>query len=387
LLLGLGLPLACGGGAASGLFADDTSAASDFLREDDARPSSTQKAAAVALTFPGGGSSGAAQPLNAGLGPETSTACDPEASATTGTAAQVHHVCFFAEDDPTTLAATIEQVVEVVGTDEWVHLRLTLGPDFVDNTYGQTAIGWAEEQGPRPPKPAPMAPPQADAKPAKPAPMAPMADPEPPVADPTRQPPERPAPPPGAPGATPSPPDAHAPRPGPGGHTFRDLVGSDHAEIQLLDADGQIAMEFWLDYLSASDAAPSDYASLGVSGGEGRISVGDPDWILASSSSMDRNLNACGLGDFLTDSPETDENYTPNPAASDWDYRVSYEAWISSEAFADAGFGSALIELVHASPSKHGGNSLNVLPAPCPVDPANPEATPEPLPPVLSTIR
>jgi hypothetical protein len=176
-----------------------------------------------------------------------------------------------------------------------------------------------------------------------------------------------------------------APAP-PGGHTFNDLVGSDHAELELLDADGNVAMSFWLDYVSAAASAPSGYASLGVSGGEGRLNVGKPAWVLAATTSLDRNLNACGLGSFVTDSPATDANYTPNPDASAWDYRVSYEVWISTEAFGDAGFGSALIQLVHASPSKRGGATLDVVPGSCPPG-SDPADAPEPLPPVLETIR
>jgi hypothetical protein len=188
---------------------------------------------------------------------------------------------------------------------------------------------------------------------------------------------------PDGPGKTASGPRAPA---APGGHTFSDLVGSDHAELELLDADGNVAMSFWVDYLSAAASALSGYASLGTGGGEGRLSVGKPAWILATTTSLDRNLNACGLASFVTDSPATDTNYTPNPDASAWDYRVSYEVWISSEAFGDAGFGTALIQLVHASPSKQGGATLDVVPGSCPANPDGGDA-PEPLPPVLETIR
>jgi hypothetical protein len=37
----------------------------------------------------------------------------------------------------------------------------------------------------------------------------------------------------------------------------------------------------------------------------------------------------CGLSDFTVDSPATDEIYTPNPDALEWDYRVSYEVWVA----------------------------------------------------------
>jgi hypothetical protein len=370
LVLGLGWASSLGCGDADGLFNDEP-AAPNFLEGSEPAPPATLKAGSAGITFPGAGTSGAVAPLSAGQGPETSSSCDPGATdVAASAAAPVQHVCFYSEDDPGTLAATIEQVVEVVGTEEWVHLRLTLSPAFVDNTYGETAIGWDDVDGSKP--------------------RGARGDAGPGAAEPRREHPERaarPAPPPPGPdgadaGAAPAPAPPKA-----GSHTFRDLVGSDHAEIELLDANGELAMEFWLDYLSAWEAAASGYAALGADGGEGRVSVGDPDWILASTTSMDRNLNACGLSSFTTNSPETDADYTPNPAASEWDYRVSYEAWISVEAFGNVGFGSALIQLVHASPSKHGGNSLNVVPAPCPTDPADPEAVPEPVPPVLTDIR
>jgi hypothetical protein len=157
--------------------------------------------------------------------------------------------------------------------------------------------------------------------------------------------------------------------------------------MQILDADGNVAVQFKLDYLSASETASSGFESLGVSGGEGKLIVGDEAMILASATSMDRNLEACGLSGFLEDSPATDAAYTPNPDAAEWDFRASYEVWISADAFGAAGFGSALIELVHASPSKLADDSVDVTPAPCPADPENPELAPQPLPQVLSNLR
>jgi hypothetical protein len=157
--------------------------------------------------------------------------------------------------------------------------------------------------------------------------------------------------------------------------------------MQLLDADGNIAVQFKLDYLSASEAASSGFESLGVSGGEGKLIAGDEAAILASTTSLDRNLEACELAAFLEDSPATDAAYSANPDAPEWDFRVSYEVWIAADAFGSAGFGSASIELVHASPSKLAGDSVDVRPAPCPADPENPELPPQPLPPVLSNPR
>jgi hypothetical protein len=378
--LALGVPLACGSAEKDlyGTPARSESGFDDLLSsEADDGPDGTALSKAQPIAFPGAGTSGAAQPLTASLAPETSSACDPEPSvAVPVTSAEVQTVCFFGADSADVPAAAIEQVVEVVGTAEWVHIRLTLNPDFVDNTYGDTAIGWdrddtaepAAPPGAAPPDPAGAAP-DAGAPPPDPAAARPGAGAPPP--DPAARPPRGEA----------------RPRPGKGGHTFQDLLGSDHAELQLLDANGAVSMRFKLDYISESDEAASGYASLGVSGGEGKLIVGEPEWVLATATSIERNLEACGLDSFTESSPATDAAYTPNASATDWDYRVAYEIWVASDAFGSVGFGSALIENVHASPSKLAGNTVDVLPAPCPIDPEVPGATPEPVPVVLQNIR
>jgi hypothetical protein len=398
----VGLPLLACGADTAGLTAPDGSegnkpgAGQGSNIYDGFAPAleADTSAVAAATVFPGGGTSGAAAPLVAALAPETSSQCDPEPSPSPGaTSSAVQTVCFFGPDSDAEPAAVIEQVVEVVGTEEWVHLRLTLNPAFVDNTYGGTAIGWDgdDESAPEAPPPAPgdappvpgeTPPPPAGALPPPPDAPAPPVDAPPPPADAGAPLPEA-RPDRAGPGAQSRP----GPRPGRGGHTFRDLVGSDHAEIQLLDADGEVAVHFKLDYISESSSAASGYASLGVAGGEGAVLVGEPDWFLATATSLDRNLNACGLDSFTDSSPETDAAYIINRDAPDWDYRVAYEAWVSSDAFGEAGFGSALIENVHASPSKLAGNTVDVSPAPCPVDPSTPEATPVPVPAVLQKIR
>ncbi|HEY66456.1 MAG TPA: hypothetical protein G4O02_18045 [Caldilineae bacterium] len=147
-------------------------------------------------------------------------------------------------------------------------------------------------------------------------------------------------------------------------HRFRDLVGSDHAQIYFEDANGQRVLEIKIDYISPSDAFPSGYGSLGVRGGDGSVILGDPNWILATGTSLSYNFNE--LGYVLTqDSPATDANYTPNPDYPDWIYDVVYEMRIDMAAFGQAGLGNIGIDHVHASPSKVGVNSLPVVPGPC----------------------
>jgi hypothetical protein len=324
-----GLPLACGSTADG---ASDATSSDDFGSELDDSPRTGTLAAPV-TSFPGAGTSGAALPLSAALAPESSADCDPQPTPSASPSeAQVQTVCFYDPGTPDVPAATIEQVIEVVDNSEWVHVRLTLNPDFVDNTYGENAIGWGDDEAARRDR-------------------------------------ER------------------GPGRGRGAHTFRDLLGSDHAEMQLLDGDGVIALQFRIDYISESADAASGYASLGVGGGEGKLIIGEPEWVLAATTSLDRNLNACGLGSFSENSPVTDALYSADPSATDWDYRVAYEIWVSAEAFGASGFGSTLIENVHASPSKLASNTVDVQPAPCPPDPDVPDATPEPIPAVLENIR
>lgn len=149
------------------------------------------------------------------------------------------------------------------------------------------------------------------------------------------------------------------------GHTFEHLVKSDRINIDLSDAQGNPVLQPTLDYLSSDDGG---YRSLGVWDGEGEMRKGDIVSVLEASSSMDRNLNERGYTDYLVDSPATDENYTPNPLAPNWDYRMIYEVWVALDAFGSNGFGEATVDYVHCSPAKGGENTVVVEPDPCPPD-------------------
>jgi hypothetical protein len=286
--------------------------------------------------FPGAGQSGADEPLPNGM------ICDsavrvPVASLRPRTK------CFFAtgQNQP---AATIEQVLECAEGLDAVHLRLTFDPDFVDNSYGANAIGWSTRTATQLPAAGPggMAPPPPKAAPAPPPPG--MAAGKGPMGM------------------------MMMPGKGPGGkgHKWMDLVGSDHAEFVVTTEAGELAAQFKLDYVSVDASAPSGYASLGVLGGDGKMIKGDPKWIVRWMTSIDRNLNERGYTSYVVDSPETDADYTPNAATPNWDYRVVYEVWIDNAAFGSSGFGGALIEHVHASPSKAASDTLLVKPGDCP---------------------
>ncbi|HEX2675544.1 MAG TPA: hypothetical protein VHM19_02870 [Polyangiales bacterium] len=215
--------------------------------------------------------------------------------------------CFFGNGQ-TTPSATLEQVLECVDGKDAIHLRLTFDPSFVDNTYGTGAICWPQHN-------------QRSSN-------GPCVDGK--------------------------------------YHSFGDLVESDHAELKVTDSTGTVVSHFALDYISPDASAPSGYACLGVTGGEGKMIVGNASDIVDYSSSLDENLNARGYGSYTTDSPATDHDYTPNPATPEWDYRVVYEVWIDVKVLGSNMFGDAFIEYVHASPSKAATNTIEVKPGSCP---------------------
>jgi hypothetical protein len=163
-------------------------------------------------TFPGAGTSDVGAPLMNG------ELCDyVPGEGEYPTPMEVSR-CFFGPDNPVP-AATLEQVLECVEGQDVVHIRLTFNPDFVDNTYGENAMGWAGR-----------------------------------------------------------------------GHDFNDLVGSDHAEIVMKDEAGNVILQFKIDYITQDPSSPSGYGTLGVSGGDGNVTVGDAALILDTSTSMDRNF-------------------------------------------------------------------------------------------------
>ncbi len=156
----------------------------------------------------------------------------------------------------------------------------------------------------------------------------------------------------------------------PGGHSFSQLVGSDHLILSMLDGNNVKRMETKLDYITASNTVPSGYKCLGVLGGEGSMILGSSSDVLSVVTSMDYNCNNFGYvpnnsSPLLTNSPSTNANYTPNATYPNWIYDVWYEVDVKLSAFGAAGFGKVGITGVHASPSKTGNNTESVTEGPC----------------------
>lgn len=210
-------------------------------------------------------------------------------------------MCFFGPGtvDP---AATVEHITEVVNGQEYVHVRVTFDPDFVDTVYGECSpnTGWPARRG----------------------------------------------------------------------HRWADLVKSDHVELELYDCGGELSMHFKLDFITEDASAPCGYRSLGVSGGDGALFVGDASDVLEATSSLDRNMNGCGYCDTVN-SPCTDSDYAPDPNAPEWDFRMVYEVWLDPGAFASGDLCDVDIDYVHASPSKGAEDTIYVEPDDCPPPPGS----------------
>ena len=129
-----------------------------------------------------------------------------------------------------------------------------------------------------------------------------------------------------------------------GGHTFTDLVRSDHAEVGFLNGDGDEVLRAKFDYITDDQTAASGYDSLGVTGGDGSLSVGSADAVLDATSSLARNFNERNCV-FTEDSPDAEQ-------CPEWENRVIYEMWIDLAAFGPSGYGRPNMEYVHASPSR-----------------------------------
>ncbi len=201
------------------------------------------------------------------------------------------------------------------------------------------------------------------------------------------------------------------------GHTFNDLVGSDHAGFQLTDGSGVVQLSFNVDYISAVSSAPSGYASLGVNGGDGKMIVGTASGITATTSLANNlnNINIPGLFNashvqqfgsvnVLVNSPPTDAQHQTyvisDPTLAGWDFHDTYYVTVSAAKLASIGFSSATwivspnASQLHNSPAKPcpgtttGGpkppkppKHHNPPPPPPPPGPKPPPPGPQPPPP------
>jgi hypothetical protein len=160
-------------------------------------------------------------------------------------------------------------------------------------------------------------------------------------------------------------------------HTFSNLVGSDKAQFIFKNTTGNVVLDFYMDYITAKSGTPSGYASLGVTGGEGKINIGLAAWVVDSNTSIAQNLNDLGFcvggncsgfgTNLLLNSPPTVSSNSydlpPGSPYTGWEFTNSYYVKVSKAAFGGSALGSLSIGEIHNSPPKTGDNAIT--PVPC----------------------
>ncbi|MCB9556069.1 MAG: hypothetical protein H6707_08195 [Deltaproteobacteria bacterium] len=146
-----------------------------------------------------------------------------------------------------------------------------------------------------------------------------------------------------------------------GDHKFKDLVGSDAAELKFT-CDGKLVLGAVIDYISETSSTPSGYDSLCVSGGDGRLTAGRAQDVLGCTTSLAENFNSYGY--VLTNDSPLFNDYQPPTAQPNWQFAVSYGIWVDKAAL--TGDCQVRVDYVHASPACGGSNSVDVEPCACP---------------------
>lgn len=167
------------------------------------------------------------------------------------------------------------------------------------------------------------------------------------------------------------------------------VLGSDKIDVQMIDAAGNVVMDFNVDLIagygsSIAEDYPSGYKSgcvafkpAGVSKADGKMVAGDENWFIGCTTSTEVACNSeCGLSiDACVEgnpSPSQELREGDGPCGGDgWDDVLWYEWTVRSSPFAPGGgFGYPVIYNIHASPSKStlaGDNCVVVgeIPSPC----------------------
>jgi hypothetical protein len=159
-------------------------------------------------------------------------------------------------------------------------------------------------------------------------------------------------------------------------HTFPQLIGSDHLEMQMLDKSGTAVLGFDVDTISYGGVSCK---SLGVWGQEGKMSLGSSSYILSATTSLSKNFNdglAPGsicpgytVAELEVSSPITNDLYgIKDPKCPDWEFVQWYEVVVDCAVFGGTGcsnYGEPAITGIHASPSKKGINTCPVVKTYC----------------------
>lgn len=157
-------------------------------------------------------------------------------------------------------------------------------------------------------------------------------------------------------------------------HTFNHLVGSDKLEFRFFDKNGNVAIDFYVDCISAGASVtipgtgqvinyPSGYGTKGPFGGDGSMVAGNPNNIVSFSTSITENLNnplnLPNKAALIVNSPTSlvagNVVIDPLKAPGGWNHINTYSVVIKASTFGAVGFGSVAVPDQHNSPNKPGG--------------------------------
>jgi len=141
------------------------------------------------------------------------------------------------------------------------------------------------------------------------------------------------------------------------GHKFTDLL-NDNAEFQFTNKNGNVVLDFVMDYLSKAAKSPwgqlypSGYGSLGVTGGDGKMIYGSSKSVLFATTTLadDLNQSAAYYG-YTTNSPASSD-----PGAANWDFVDGYTVVVAGSIFGPNGaadFGGVNVPWVLNSSGKN----------------------------------
>ncbi|MGM0577988.1 MAG: DUF7507 domain-containing protein, partial [Myxococcota bacterium] len=154
-------------------------------------------------------------------------------------------------------------------------------------------------------------------------------------------------------------------------HKLHDLTQSEHIKVLLYDCAGNLALDFYLDYVSEHQKhTDGQVLSLCASddGSDGAVNFGDPAWIADCGTSMEWNHNVASptwpQKGQVSPARVPTNTYDPGTTADPdfpWIYPLVYEWSVDKAAFGSAGYcGDLAITEVHNSPYKGGNNPVPI---------------------------
>jgi hypothetical protein len=154
-------------------------------------------------------------------------------------------------------------------------------------------------------------------------------------------------------------------------HDWKKLHKSDQTRFEITDANGNVVVDLYMDYIDEDPTAPHGFRSEGPTGGDGQMVVGDVNWIYDWTSSAQVNLERFCTGtnctvngvNLVVDSPPTVNHQSyelVDPAFSDYIFPYWIEFHVKAAAFGNSTFGGVELTDIHNSNAKHGNDQFCV---------------------------